>query len=59
MTNNVTATEYSEPVDLEALIRSYEPDGERAPFSISSCPKHLTWSVESLSDRAGISLARA
>ena len=59
MTNNVQPIEYSEPVDLEALIRSYEPDGERGPFSISSCPKHLTWSVESLSDRAGISLVRA
>ncbi len=59
MANSVQAIEYSEPVDLMALVRSYEPDGERGPFSISSCPKHLTWSVESLSDRAGISLARA
>ena len=59
MTNNVTPIEYPEPVDLVALVRSYEPLGERGPFSISSCPKHVTWSVESLSDRAGISLARA
>ncbi len=59
MANNVQPIEYSESVDLMALVRSYEPDGERGPFSISSCPKHLTWSVESLSDRAGISLARA
>ena len=59
MADNLPPIEYPDPVDLVALARSYEPDGERGPFSISSCPKHLTWSVESLSDRAGISLVRA
>ena len=58
MADNVPPIEYPDPVDVVALARSYESDGERGPLSISSCPKHVTWAVESLSDRAGVSLAR-
>ena len=51
--------EYPVPVDLVALVRSYEPpEGERGPLSISGCPKYLPWAVESLSDRASVSQAR-
>ena len=58
MADNLPPIEYPDPVDLVALARSYESDGERGPLSISSCPKHVTWAVESLSDRAGVSLAK-
>ena len=59
MTDNVAPIEYHNPVDLIALVRNYESDGDRGSLSISSCPRHLTWSVESLSDRAGVSVARS
>ena len=60
MTDNLPPNEYREPPDLVALLRDYQPpDGERGQFSISSCPKYITWIVESLCDRAGGSQPRA
>jgi hypothetical protein len=51
--------EYPIPVDLVALVHNYmPPDGDRGSFSISGCPKHVTWEVESLAGRAGVSQAR-
>jgi hypothetical protein len=53
------AIEYPVPLDLASFVRGYmPPEGDRGSLSISSCPKNIAWSVESLSGRSGSSHAK-
>src|SRR5262249_13625250 len=56
---NDDVVEYPPPFDVVEYVRGYQPpDGDRRSLSISGCPNYLSWTVESLSNRSGASVAK-